>query len=139
MSTSTRHAANGPAASASIADERRAQLRAAKRAQRIRERQAGRTHLQLTLPADLAERLRVAQRITGFEGLLGEVLDTWVVRVDEYPALADLAWSLTDRFLTIDDARGLYERNWRHVDQAGLSDAERALIHRLSGDELLDD
>ena len=138
MSISTRHGANAPGIGTSTAEERRAQLRAAKRAQRIRERQAGRAHLQLTLPAELAERLRVAQRIPGFEGLLGEVLDTWVVRVDEYPALADLAWSLTDRFLTIDDARGLYERNWRHVDQAGLSDAERVLIRRLTGDELLE-
>jgi len=122
---------------AAVAQERRAQLRLAKRAQRERERVAGRTAVQLTLPRELAERLRIAQHMPRFEERLSDALDGWLVEVRNYPALSDLAWNLTDRFLTADDARAVYERNWRHVDQRLLTGHERTLIRRLTGDDLL--
>jgi len=55
------------------------------------------------------------------------------IRLDAYPQLRKLAWQLQGvEELTPQEALGLYERNWRHVDRAGLSAAETALIHALS-------
>jgi len=34
--------------------------------------------------------------------------------------------------VTPEDALGLYERNWRHVDTAALDPAERALVNALA-------
>ena len=54
------------------------------------------------------------------------------VRVADYPQLAQLAWHLPGSAeLTPAEALSLYERNWRHVDAARLSDAERQLVDRL--------
>jgi transcriptional regulator with XRE-family HTH domain len=55
------------------------------------------------------------------------------VRLEDYPELKKLAWQLAGvEELTPQEALGLYERNWRHVDAAGLSAKERALIETLS-------
>jgi hypothetical protein len=54
-----------------------------------------------------------------------------VVRLADYPALADLAWNRTDEYLPAREAFGLYERNWRLVDPGRLDERERALIERL--------
>lgn len=49
-----------------------------------------------------------------------------------YPQLAALAWQISsDTRLRPLEAWGLYERNWRHVDQAALTDKERRLIGAL--------
>jgi len=55
------------------------------------------------------------------------------IRLDEYPQLKKLAWQLqgVDE-LSPKDALALYERNWRHVDRASLSQAEAALVRALS-------
>ncbi len=54
------------------------------------------------------------------------------VALAAYPELKRLSWQLGDASsLTPREALSVYERNWRHVDQARLSDAERALIRRL--------
>lgn len=53
------------------------------------------------------------------------------VVVDDYPQLRFLAWQLGDGIvLTGEEALGVYERNWRHVDVAALTSDETALIRR---------
>jgi transcriptional regulator with XRE-family HTH domain len=54
------------------------------------------------------------------------------IRLADYPQLKKLAWQLHGvTTLTPEDALGLYERNWRHVDTAALEPAERTLINAL--------
>jgi transcriptional regulator with XRE-family HTH domain len=64
------------------------------------------------------------------------------VRLADYPQLKRLAWQLHDvDDLSPADALNLYERNWRHIDRAGMEPAERALLQtlvdRLGGGRLL--
>jgi transcriptional regulator with XRE-family HTH domain len=55
------------------------------------------------------------------------------VRLDDYPQLKRLAWQLPGATgLTAAEALSLYERNWRHIDVAGLEPAERALVQLLA-------
>lgn len=55
------------------------------------------------------------------------------VRLADYPQLKSLAWQLHGvDAVTAQEALNLYERNWRHVDTAQLSDKEAALIQLLS-------
>ena len=55
------------------------------------------------------------------------------IRVDQYPQLAQLAWQLQPGIeLTPAEALNLYERNWRHVDVAGLAASEQALVQSLA-------
>ncbi len=50
----------------------------------------------------------------------------------DYPQLRRLAWQLQGvAELTPVEALSLYERNWRHIDQAQLEPAERALVQSL--------
>jgi transcriptional regulator with XRE-family HTH domain len=54
------------------------------------------------------------------------------IRLADYPQLKRLAWQLHGvATLSPEDALGLYERNWRHVDTAALEPAERALVNAL--------
>ncbi len=55
------------------------------------------------------------------------------IRLRDFPQLKKLAWQLqgVDE-VTPQDALDLYERNWRHLDRAALSDDEAALIDALS-------
>jgi transcriptional regulator with XRE-family HTH domain len=55
------------------------------------------------------------------------------IRLADYPQLKKLAWQLhgVDE-LSPREALALYERNWRHVDRAALSEGEAALVARLS-------
>ena len=49
-----------------------------------------------------------------------------------YPQLQRLAWQTgAEAELSPADALALYERNWRHIDPAALSPAERALVQQL--------
>ena len=114
------------------ATPRREQLRLAKRAQRERERKSGLALVQLRLPAALARKLTAAARQEGFEAALDLALDETLVRIDEFPALAELAWNRADKWIAARDALRMYERNWRFVDAARLVPRERALIERLS-------
>ena len=54
------------------------------------------------------------------------------VRLADYPALKQLAWQVqgVDE-LTPREALGIYERNWRHLDEAALLPRERNLIDAL--------
>ena len=54
------------------------------------------------------------------------------VHLADYPQLKQLAWQVqgTDE-LTPREALGIYERNWRHLDEAALQPRERNLIDAL--------
>ena len=55
------------------------------------------------------------------------------IRLADYPQLKKLAWQLHGvATLTPEDALGLYERNWRHVDTAALNPDERTLVNALA-------
>ena len=55
------------------------------------------------------------------------------VRLADYPQLERLAWHMhAVDDISAEEALSLYERNWRHVDQAALSTAERRLLHTLA-------
>ena len=108
------------------------QLRRAKRAQRDRDYAAGMVQVQLKLPRPIAAKLAPTTRIPGFAQALNAFLDELVVRLADYPALADLAWNRTDEYLPAREAFGLYERNWRFVEPGRLDERERALIERLA-------
>ncbi len=59
--------------------------------------------------------------------------DTGTIIPADYAELARLAWNRDpSRPITGEEALGLYERNWRHVDTASLSDQEQDLIKRLA-------
>lgn len=65
-----------------------------------------------------------------------------LVRLDDYPALKQLAWQLPGvTELSPAQALDLYERNWRHLDREGLALQERrliqALVDELGGGRLL--
>jgi len=55
------------------------------------------------------------------------------IRIADYPQLSLITWSLPDKEVLIpeDLVLGLYERNWRYVDENALSSDEHALIDRL--------
>lgn len=55
-----------------------------------------------------------------------------VVDSEAYPGLRDLCWSRTGRYLRAREAFALYERNWRFIDPAALTERERDLIRRLA-------
>jgi len=54
------------------------------------------------------------------------------IRVADHPQLKRLAWQLHGvTTISPQDALGLYERNWRHVDTAALDADERSLVNAL--------
>ena len=54
------------------------------------------------------------------------------IKLADYPQLKRLAWQLHGvATLSPEEALGLYERNWRHVDTVALEPAERALVNAL--------
>ncbi len=54
------------------------------------------------------------------------------VRLGDYPKLKELAWQVHGTSeLTPREALGIYERNWRHVDPAALSQSEKDLVDAL--------
>ena len=110
---------------------RREQLRIAKRAQRERQRRSDLVEVQLKLPKNVAEKLRVARRAPRFVERLDGALEGFLVRVADYPQLRDLAWNRVDELISVDEAFQLYERNWRFIDVARLAERERRLIERL--------
>jgi hypothetical protein len=54
-----------------------------------------------------------------------------MVKVDDYPNLALIAWNRRARVIEDAEALALYEANWRFVDVSGMSADEKALIERL--------
>jgi transcriptional regulator with XRE-family HTH domain len=54
------------------------------------------------------------------------------LRLDQLPQLRQLAWQRgANEELSPEEALSLYERNWRHVDTAAMSEHERATLQRL--------
>ena len=107
------------------------QLRAAKRAQRERDRRRGLVACSLRLQREDAERLRAGMARPEFQRRLRAFLDEQLVPVDQFDNLAELMWNRTERYLTEEEAFRIYERNWRYVDKRRMKPAERALIDRL--------
>lgn len=108
------------------------QLRLAKRAQRVRDREAGQIEVRIKLPGDVAKRWSVAVRESGFIEALTRTLDSTVIDVARYPQLKLLCWNRRDDYLAAEDAWSLYERNWRFVEPTQLESEERALVESLS-------
>jgi transcriptional regulator with XRE-family HTH domain len=55
------------------------------------------------------------------------------IRLRDFPQLKKLAWQLHGvQEISPPEALNLYERNWRHMDHAALSDDEATLIDALS-------
>ena len=107
------------------------QLRAAKRAQRIRQRRAGLVEVQLRLPAKQADRLRAAANAPHFAQALDRFLEDVVVEIARWPRLRELAWNRADRWIPAEEALALYERNWRFVQDEPLSAEEAAFVEGL--------
>lgn len=107
------------------------QLRLAKRAQRVRDGDAGQHEARLKLPRALAERLVFASRQPDFIAALTKLVDAMVVEVSRYPQLKLLCWNRRARYLALEDAWSLYERNWRFIDVETLDPSERELIESL--------
>lgn len=54
------------------------------------------------------------------------------IRLADFPQLRQLAWQVHGtETLTPLEARDIYERNWRHLDQSKLEPSERQLINAL--------
>jgi len=54
------------------------------------------------------------------------------IDVNQYPQLKQLAWQLEGiHEIKPEEALGIYERNWRHIDPAALQPQERNLIDAL--------
>lgn len=54
------------------------------------------------------------------------------VRISDYPQLQQLAWHLPRAsVLTPDEALGVYERNWRHLDVEAMDSTERTFLEML--------
>ena len=54
------------------------------------------------------------------------------IAIAKYPQLKNLSWQLkADTQLTQQEAWGIYNRNWRHLDEGELTAAEEALIQNL--------
>jgi hypothetical protein len=68
----------------------------------------------------------------GFREAAQALLDQFVIDLQAWPALRELAWNRTNRWITGQEALALYERNWRFVDQASLDPRERELIGDLA-------
>lgn len=107
------------------------QLRAAKRAQRQKERRAGLTTVELRLPVEQAALLRAAGNAPRFSQALKQFLQDVVLDIDCWPVLRELAWNRADRWIPVEEALALYERNWRFVEPAHLTKEEKELIEHL--------
>jgi hypothetical protein len=59
-------------------------------------------------------------------------MPTPTIEITHYPNLRLLAWQLHRNRIGEAETFALYEREWRHVDVARLSDKERRLIKRLA-------
>jgi hypothetical protein len=54
------------------------------------------------------------------------------IQLSNFPQLRQLAWQVSDaEKLNPLEAWSIYERNWRHIDQAALTNEERQLIKAL--------
>lgn len=59
------------------------------------------------------------------------------IRIGDYPQLSLITWHIPNKDFSLTEAEALstYERHWRHVDQAALTEEEQALIDHLVATE----
>ena len=112
--------------------DRAEQLRAAKRAQRARQRAAGIRPVEIALEEGQAARFRAAAASPHFRVAFDRLLGDMAIDRTAWPVLRDITWNRVDRWIPADEALALYERNWRHVDAARLQQDEADLIRRLA-------
>ena len=112
-------------------ETRQKQLRAAKRRQRLKDKEAGQALYQLKLPVAHCDRFKTAMQSAGFVSRFFAFLQHEVIRVDDCPNLAMLCWNRDLQYMTREDAFKLYERNWRLLDSNNLDERERSLIQEL--------
>jgi hypothetical protein len=54
------------------------------------------------------------------------------IKLADYPQLKQLSWHIHGLdALTPIEAFGIYDRNWRHLDQSSLTEHEKVLINAL--------
>ena len=64
--------------------------------------------------------------------MIGKRIPTDAVIPAHYPGLRALTWNRdAQRPISAADAFAIYERNWRHLDQAAMPEAERLLVSEL--------
>ena len=107
-------------------------MRAAKRAQRERQRAAGIKPVEIALEGHQAARFRAAAASPHFRREFDRLLGEMAIDRTAWPVLEDLTWNRADRWIPADEALALYERNWRHVDAARIGKEEARLIQRLA-------
>ena len=112
--------------------QRKQQLRSAKRRQRQKERDAGLALYQIRMPKHLCHRLKAGMQNPVFVQKIQDYIVHEIIEVAAFPNLALLIWNQDVEYLTRKDAFQLYERNWRHIDEAHLPAHERALIDELA-------
>lgn len=112
-------------------EQRRQQIREAKRRQRAREVEAGLGVYQLRLPRPLLQRLKAGMRQPAFVAQLSRFLEHEVLYLPDFPGLRLICWNLHEDYLTRREAFALLERNWRYLEGATLTEAETRLIDEL--------
>ncbi|MCC6196308.1 MAG: hypothetical protein IT518_17785 [Burkholderiales bacterium] len=115
-----------------VPERRRLQLRQAKRAQRLRQRQSGLVPCQIMVPQALAAPLREAAKRPDFALRLRAWLRLEAIEVSAWPQLQLLCWGRHDQWVSGADALAIYERNWRFVQPETLTAEETDLIRGLA-------
>jgi hypothetical protein len=88
--------------------------------------------VELALEQSQAARFKAAAASPYFREAFDRLLAELAVDRTAWPVLEDITWNRADRWIPADEALALYERNWRHVDEARLGKDEAALIQRLA-------
>lgn len=57
-----------------------------------------------------------------------------MIQIDKYPQLKLIAWNRPTGEVSEQEAFAIYERQWRFIDVATLTDEELQLIERLKAD-----
>ena len=112
-------------------ENRRRQLRLAKREQRSRQRQDGLVPCQIVVPKALATSLREVAKRPDLTEQLRRWLALEAIEVAAWPQLSLLCWGRHDQWIAGADALATYERNWRFVTREALTAAEENLIRGL--------
>ena len=72
------------------------------------------------------------RRQRGYLTIMAENMPIDTIVPAEYPGLRGLVWNRDPaRSMSAAEAFALYERNWRHLDEAALTAAERRLVTEL--------
>lgn len=87
----------------------------------------------LGLQIDVGSPDQAATLHNGQDGADGDTALPVRIRLADYPQLKRLAWHIPGAAeLTPQEALGLYERNWRHIDSQAMQAHERELVEKLA-------